>query len=809
MRLRNGTDRISAIAIGIVVLGAIVTMIASRTPPSQSPKPQPLTAEATQPDAPVQPPTATPSDETPTQTPTAEMSPEEIEAHKKLAEKVSVSKENQNWGRCTIDHTVLPSERFIGLKPGDRVLLPKLSPECMNRQVRKPQDRDLVFVPLPPELPLPVSMEEISVNDPLATEVASVVVPNLDSVTNSTDPADSVDPLQDLPVATLSFSMVLVVPDAPFSEEPSDEPPITAIQVDATASPVVESDGKCLIAQSVPNTLSFFTPDPCILSIPLIGMADADASVVLQQPEPATDLTPATESQLPVIQSMSRPAPKEKAHAKQNHNHSTSSHSDKRRKIMQAVKKFVVTKGKKALTYAVLASGLMPFPVARMAGVAGGLTLSFLAPHAIAFVPAGVAADDNETKPPSRETVETAGRMPQLRYTVPDGQGELEWMSSTIFSQIPYNDTNKSAIEKLPRETAATLGLTGVHVYNEWVGTGTAPEVILADRAVVIYQLDQAGHPVPLYLGDCRYKGKPWANRIKVIQPPPPPPTQTAQAQQPSATASASATAPAVNLNVPPFPGTINLNLSGLPQAPAQPTDTTQHIIYEVKSDWSQKVKNVGIGVGVGAAGIGAASLGIRLPGAMEHDANVKANAQVNVANINASSAQQIANINGQALITAAKDRVPDTTNINTVGVNNPSNTISSTVSPTINTSVSPNISNTSTNTVSPSITNTNTATGGNPVANGGNAVATGGNTSSNSSSSSASAASSSSAAGAAVANQIAPSVPAASKTASTVTPELPVGTKNVLPVAAPVTPNGSQRVSPGSSVAPVTPAAN
>jgi hypothetical protein len=393
---------------------------------------------------------------------------------------------------------------------------------------------------------------------------------------------------------------------------------------------------------------------------------------------------------------------------------------------------------RKSLVYATMALGFVPVPHARMASIGGSFLLTALMPssHAAAFVdPSPIAAKENDPPVLTRQEVVAAGKMPYLRYTVPEG--ELDMVSSSIFEQPPYTDSNKAAVEKYSRDLASNLGLVGATVWNEWPGTGMAPKVILSGKAVVIYERTSQGIIHLYFLADCRYKGKPWANRIKLISAPPP--AQTAQAQQPIVVQSA---VPPItnNMTAPAFPGTINLNLSGLPQQQALPTDTTQRIIYsgevvqrqivEVKRDWAAKMKDVGFGIMGSGVGVGAAALGIELPPAIENSAHAKADAvkynadkNLQVQQVKSAADQQIAVTNGQALVDAAKNRVPDVVDIKTVGVNEPSVNNTSTVSPTTtvnptnNVSANPtnNVSANPTNTVSPVIssTNDNNAQGG------------------------------------------------------------------------------------------------
>lgn len=409
-------------------------------------------------------------------------------------------------------------------------------------------------------------------------------------------------------------------------------------------------------------------------------------------------------------------------------------------------KKTLRVVAQKTTRYGGTALGFNPDLMTRTFGVGLLTAISMLTPSAKNFAfAAPVAVEKAEVSVPTREEVETAGSRPQLRYMVP--AGDLNWVSNSVFQQPSYGE-NRKAIEAMPRDTAASLRLVGARVYNEWPGQ-VAPEVVLTEKAVVIYQLDSQKRPVPLYLADCRYKGKPWANRIKLISvpPPPAPPVKTVQqtpppqAQNSQATAQPTQAAVTNNMNVP---ATINLNLSGLPQQQAPPTETTQHIIYELKRDRWAKAKDGGFAIMGAGVGVGAAALGIRLPAALENSAHANAGAvkhnadrnldianvqratasdvaiikgntardvttiqganAMNVAQIQGAAAQAVAATNAEATTQAAtvtagatvqasenikigmQTRNPDVTNVKNVGVNNPSTTVSPTtsVNPTI-----------------------------------------------------------------------------------------------------------------------------
>ncbi len=404
----------------------------------------------------------------------------------------------------------------------------------------------------------------------------------------------------------------------------------------------------------------------------------------------------------------------------------------------------------RSLVYTSMALGFMPIPHARVGAIGTSLALTafFSSPaKSQELIQSPIATRNADSSIPSREEIEQMGKTPYLRYTVP--AGDLDSVSNSLFQQAPYGSDSKTTIESMPRDLASNLGLTGREVWNEIPGQ-VAVRVILADKPVIIYQPTPQGI-IPMYLADCRYKGKPWANRIKLIAPPPVMQSTTASGPA-NASASASAIAPPVNMNIPPFPGVITLNLTGLPQQLAIPTNTTQTIIHEVRRDKFQKLESIGkFGRDMGI-GVGVSALGIKLPGAIENSAYHKSSGvkykadrdldiaktrgatAASIASTNATAAQQIAVTQGQALVDAAKNRVPDQTNINTTGVNNPVVTTDTNINPVISptntvsptTTVNPVIS--PTNNVNPVIspstttTNNNNAQGG-----GGGAGGTGG----------------------------------------------------------------------------------
>lgn len=275
----------------------------------------------------------------------------------------------------------------------------------------------------------------------------------------------------------------------------------------------------------------------------------------------------------------------------------------------------------------------------------GGLVATSFAQQGTKTTPISVAAKKDLAKPTLQE-VEAGGQKPYNRYAV---IGELKLRSNSIFSQPPY-EKNKKEVGEMAREFASSIGLAGAVVVNEWPGKDMSPEVILSGDAVII-GIKTEDSFVPLYLADCEYKGKPWANRIKIIQMPEVQKTDDQTQPKPAEVQTPVVVNPQAaqitnNLNVPPV---INLNLTGLPSQPRVPTNTTQRIIYEVKRDWAAKWRDVGVGTGVALMGTAAQTFAIRLPNAMKY----RANKDVDIAKIKA-----------QGMVDAAKNRVSDVMNI-------------------------------------------------------------------------------------------------------------------------------------------------
>lgn len=94
----------------------------------------------------------------------------------------------------------------------------------------------------------------------------------------------------------------------------------------------------------------------------------------------------------------------------------------------------------------------------------------------------------------------------------------FEVVKADVFTQPEYNG-KPEMLDGYGKGTAEKLGSAGEEVYNEYPGQG-AVRVILHPKAVLYY--DTASRQ-PLYLDGCLRKGKPWVNRIKLVEPPPPP----------------------------------------------------------------------------------------------------------------------------------------------------------------------------------------------------------------------------------------------------------------------------------------------
>lgn len=94
------------------------------------------------------------------------------------------------------------------------------------------------------------------------------------------------------------------------------------------------------------------------------------------------------------------------------------------------------------------------------------------------------------------------------RYEVVGGYVKLQDVG---FSQPKY--TGPATVNRLGLKTAGELGLTGKLVYNEY--EHSARTVYLSASAQVYY--DTASME-PLYLAGCFDNGKPFANRLKLVQ---------------------------------------------------------------------------------------------------------------------------------------------------------------------------------------------------------------------------------------------------------------------------------------------------
>lgn len=299
---------------------------------------------------------------------------------------------------------------------------------------------------------------------------------------------------------------------------------------------------------------------------------------------------------------------------------------------------------------ALMAFAFAPVPGAQYVSH-GGLVATGFAQQGPKTTPVSVASKKKLAVPTLQE-VEAGGNRPYSRYSV---VGELKLRPNSIFSQPSY-EKNKKEVEGMSRELASNVGLAGATVINEWPGKDMSPEVVLSADAVIIGLKEGDGF-LPLYLADCEYKGKPWANRIKVVNLPEP--SKVAEKEEPKKeippplvpqTQPQTVTATPVKVNMPAFPSSISLNLVGYP------TNTTQHVVYSGKvvneqilvtkcGDWTCKFKNVGdglmrIGIGAGATMFGKGVMD--LPNAW----------------------QKVAKTNASGRVEAAKSRVPDVVNI-------------------------------------------------------------------------------------------------------------------------------------------------
>jgi hypothetical protein len=292
----------------------------------------------------------------------------------------------------------------------------------------------------------------------------------------------------------------------------------------------------------------------------------------------------------------------------------------------------------------------------------------------------------------AREQVVKGGNTPYHRYDVPEGKLDVAPLS--IFTQPPY-EKNKKVVDAMPRGRAEDLGFTGELVYNEY--PDRAPKVKLAATSVLIYEETPQGK-VPRYLADCQRNGKPYANRIALVdtsrfQAKP----QTREVFQTQPTNVTVNNPPTTNtVNMPAIPGTFNVNVAGLPQYPqpaTYPAYPTYHVINEsiVHRDWAAKFKDVGIGGGVLLAGAAAETGSILIPRAITKSAQIKADASKDVANIQAAAAKYTA----EQQVLAAGALKPATY------------TISATAPATMNGGVqtlSPQITTTTTSTANPKV---------------------------------------------------------------------------------------------------------
>lgn len=247
---------------------------------------------------------------------------------------------------------------------------------------------------------------------------------------------------------------------------------------------------------------------------------------------------------------------------------------------------------------------------------------------------------------PSADEVAEAGRKPYLRYTV---SPNMQWITTSIFNQARY-DKDRDGIAKLPRRTARQLGLSGRDFYNEW-GEDVAVEATLSDNAILLLD-PRSGEPI--YLADCMWNGKPWVNRIQILNEPASQVVPTAPAVnpvQPQTIVQVPQQAPpVVNMNMPGIPTPIQLNVAGLPNYPTYPSEMTIRVIHEEKETIADKIRKGGVGIGVGLVGYGAAHASHSIPGAWKDTARTKVAGAERVEMIKADSSKAVANINAEAI---------------------------------------------------------------------------------------------------------------------------------------------------------------
>lgn len=116
------------------------------------------------------------------------------------------------------------------------------------------------------------------------------------------------------------------------------------------------------------------------------------------------------------------------------------------------------------------------------------------------------------TKPNNQPTsaVTPTVQKQEVRYQVAGGFVKLDKVG---FTQPIYSGT--ASLNGLGMKTAGELGIAGKLVYNEY--EHTARLVKLHPLAPVYYD---TGSFEPLYLGGCHRDGKPWANRLKLVEQP-------------------------------------------------------------------------------------------------------------------------------------------------------------------------------------------------------------------------------------------------------------------------------------------------
>lgn len=251
-------------------------------------------------------------------------------------------------------------------------------------------------------------------------------------------------------------------------------------------------------------------------------------------------------------------------------------------------------------------------------------------------------------KLPTWKEVSEAGKKPYPRYSI--AAGNLKTCEPTFTQPAFSTPQGKAWAEGLLRGPAEDLDLAGQEVCNEFGVVGVA--VKLEKTAIVVYEMGKDGKARPLYLKDCTFNGKPYFNRLKLVNEPAPKPTPQVVAQ-----AQIAQTPPPPQIvrqeierqvPVPVLPSNMNVNVSGFPQPPVYPSypaNTTQRFIYEkieCGGNIFNNIKCLGDAAMRTGIGVGAAGFGLQFPKAYENAAYA----------------------NRDGMIGAARARVPDVMNI-------------------------------------------------------------------------------------------------------------------------------------------------